>query len=102
LFQIPSSEAEVAFLENVDGVKIWTYGSGEYGGTYIWSGENSQGLENFGAYVTQVGYVGESIIEVEFFEPEYDCPNCETSFIGDEAIEQRKNYEDSCENCENS
>ena len=44
LFQMPCSDEERAFLQTVEPSKIWTYGAGEYGGTYIWSGEFGQGV----------------------------------------------------------
>lgn len=99
LFQIPCTPEEKAFLKTIDLSRIWSYGAGNYGGTYIWSGEFAQGIENYGAYVTEVGYVGDSIIEIEVFAPEYTCPNCEMSYVGDLAVEQRKKFEDACEDC---
>ncbi len=99
LFQMPSSDEERAFLQTVDRSRIWSYGAGEYGGTYIWSGESGQGIENLGAYVTEIAYQGDAIIEVEFFEPEYTCPQCEMGYVGELAIKQRKNFEDACEDC---
>jgi hypothetical protein len=99
LFEIPCSEEERKFLQSVETSKLWSYGSGEFGGTYIWSGESAQGLENFGAYVTEIGYEGNAIIEVEVSEPEYTCPNCEMDYVGELAIEQRKKFEDECEDC---
>jgi len=99
LFLIPCSSDEMAFLQSVDVSKIWSYGAGEYGGTYIWSGESGQGIENLGAYVTENAYQGDAIIEVELSEPEYTCPQCEMGYVGDLAIEQRKNFEDACEDC---
>ena len=100
LFQIPCSDEETTFLKNAEKGKIWSYGSGEYGGTYIWSGETAQGLESLGAYVTEVAYEGDSIAEIEVFKPEYTCPQCEVTYVGELAVEQRKNFEDSCEECE--
>jgi hypothetical protein len=99
LFQIPCTEQEKAFLKTIELPKIWSYGVGNYGGTYIWSGELAQGMENYGAYVTEVGYEGGPIIEIEVFEPEYTCPQCEITYVGEIAIEQRKRFEDSCEEC---
>ena len=69
LFQIPCSDAEREFLRTIDASRIWSYGSGDFGGTFVWSGEVAQGLENFGAYVTEVGYEGDSIVEIEVLEP---------------------------------
>jgi hypothetical protein len=99
MFPIPCSDEEREFLQSIDVSRIWSYGSGEYGGTYIWSGEVAQGLENFGAYVTEIGYQDESILEIEIFEPEYTCPKCEINYVGDLAVEQRKRFEDACEDC---
>jgi hypothetical protein len=99
LFEIPCSDDERSFLQSVEVTKIWSYGPGRYGGTYIWSGEYSHGIENYGAYVTEIAYEGEQVIEIEFFEPEYTCPNCETDYVGELAIEQRKKFEDACEDC---
>jgi len=99
LFEMPCSADERAFLQGVEASRIWSYGSGEYGGTYIWSGESGQGLENLGAYVTEIAYKGDAIIEVELTEPEYTCPQCEMGYVGELAIKQRKNFEDACEDC---
>jgi hypothetical protein len=49
--------------------------------------------------VTEIGYEGDSIIEVEVSEPEYTCPNCEMGYVGELAIKQRKEFEDECEDC---
>ena len=99
LFLIPCSSEEMAYLQAVDVSRIWSYGAGEYGGTYIWSGESGQGIENLGAYVTEIAYQGDAIIEVELSEPEYTCPQCEMGYVGELAIQQRKNFEDACEDC---
>ena len=99
LFQIPCSDDERGFLQDVDVSRIWSYGPGEYGGMYIWSGEIARGFENYGAYVTEIGYTGETVIEVEFFEPEFDCPRCNEFWTSEDAITQQKKYEDACENC---
>lgn len=99
LFLIPCSGEEMAYLQSVEVSRIWSYGAGEYGGTYIWSGESGQGIENLGAYVTEIAYQGDSIIEVELSEPEYTCPQCEMGYVGELAIKQRKNFEDACEDC---
>jgi hypothetical protein len=99
LFQIPCSDDEREFLGTIDVTRIWSYGAGDYGGTYIWSGEFAQGIENYGAYVTEIGYEGDTIIEIEFFEPEYTCPNCDMDYSGDSAVEQRKKFEDACQDC---
>jgi hypothetical protein len=99
LFLIPCSVEEMAYLQNVEASRIWTYGCGEYGGTYIWSGESGQGTENLGAYVTEISYQGVAIIEVELSEPEYTCPQCEMGYTGELAIKQRQDFEDACEDC---
>jgi len=99
LFQMPCSDEERAFLQTVERSKIWSYGAGDYGGTYVWSGEFGQGSENYGAYVTEIGYEGDAIIEVEFFEPEFECPRCQEFWSGEDVITQRRKYEDSCEKC---
>ena len=99
LFQIPCTDEEREFLRTINVSRIWSYGSGDYGGTYVWSGEVAQGLENFGAYVTEVGYEGDAIVEIEVLEPEYTCPNCDMGYVGDLAVDQRKRFEDACEDC---
>ncbi len=48
LFEIPCSDEEREFLKTINVSSIGSYGSGEYGGTYIWLGEVAQVLENFG------------------------------------------------------
>ena len=67
---------EVAFVKEQDPAYIWMYGDGDDGGMYIWSGEIACGGENYGAYVTEIGYTGKTVIEIEFFETLF-----ETSFV---------------------
>ena len=99
LFLAPYSVEEQEFLKGIESSRIWSYGSGEYGGTYIWSSLDSLGSDLIGCYVTEVGYTNTDITEIEFFEPEYTCPRCEEFWSGDDVALQRQKYEDSCEKC---
>lgn len=42
---------------------------------------------------------GDWIGEIEVLESEYTCPNCNMGYVGDLAVEQRKRFEDACEDC---
>lgn len=42
---------------------------------------------------------GETVIEIEFFEPEFECPRCNAFWTSEDAISQQKKYEDACEDC---
>ena len=99
LLQTPLDEKNRAFIQSVEPNKIWTYGSGEYGGTYIWSGPSSYGSDTIGLYVTEVGHDGADVLEIEVFEPEFTCPGCEKEWTGDEAVAQQMKYEEACEDC---
>jgi hypothetical protein len=59
---------EVDFVKQQDPNRIWMYGSGDDGGTYIWSGWGF--VNRLGYFVTEVPFPENTIIQVLVAEPD--------------------------------
>jgi hypothetical protein len=65
---------EVAFVKAQDPNRIWMYGSGDDGGTYIWSGWGF--VNRLGYFVTEVPFPDNTIIQIQVGEPDLTCDFC--------------------------
>ncbi len=65
---------EVAFVKEQDPNKIWMYGSGDDGGTYIWSGWGF--VNRIGYFITEVPFPDNTTIQVQVSIPWFFCENC--------------------------
>jgi hypothetical protein len=76
---------EVDFVKQQDPNRIWMYGSGDDGGTYIWSGWGF--VNRLGYFVTEVPFPENTIIQVLVAEPDFTCDDC------DEIIEEDEEHQ---------
>jgi len=65
---------EVAFVKEQEPNKIWMYGSGDDGGTYIWSGWGF--VNRLGYFVTEVPFPENTTIQIMVGEPDLTCDFC--------------------------
>ena len=80
---------EVAFVKEQDHNKIWMYGSGDDGGTYIWSGWGF--VNRLGYFITEVPFPDNTIIQVQVAEPDLTCETCNDIIEEDEEHQCEEN-----------
>jgi hypothetical protein len=66
---------EIAFVKEQDPNKIWMYGSGDDGGTYIWSGWGF--VNRLGYFITEVPFSDSEIVQVLVADPDLTCDLCD-------------------------
>jgi hypothetical protein len=66
---------EVAFVKQQDPNRIWMYGSGDDGGTYIWNGWGF--VNRLGYFITEVPCPDDLTIQVQVGEPDLTCDDCD-------------------------
>jgi hypothetical protein len=80
---------EVAFVKEQDPNNIWMYGSGDDGGTYIWSGWGF--VNRLGYFITEVPFPDNTIIQVQVAEPDLTCDDCNETIDEDEEHQCEEN-----------
>ena len=65
---------EVAFVKKADPAHIWTYGDGDDGGGYIWSGWHF--VNRLGYFITEVPCPPDTTIQIQVDESPTECDNC--------------------------
>jgi hypothetical protein len=65
---------EVEFVKKADPAHIWMYGSGDDGGTYIWSGWGF--VNRLGYFITEVPCPPDTTIQIMVGEPDLTCELC--------------------------
>jgi hypothetical protein len=65
---------EVEFVKSQSPANIWMYGSGDDGGTYIWSGWGF--VNRLGYFITEVPCPDGLTIQVQVGEPDLTCDDC--------------------------
>ncbi len=80
---------EVAFVKEQDPNKIWMYGSGDDGGTYIWNGWGF--VNRLGYFITEVPFPDNTIIQVQVAEPDLTCDDCNETIDEDEEHQCEEN-----------
>jgi hypothetical protein len=65
---------EVAFVKSQPPANIWTYGDGDDGGGYIWSGWSF--VNRLGYFITEVPCPDNTIIQIQVDESPTECDNC--------------------------
>ena len=66
---------EVEFVKSMNPNKIWMYGSGDDGGTYIWSGWGF--VNRLGYFITEVPFSDSEIVQVLVADPDLTCELCD-------------------------
>jgi hypothetical protein len=65
---------EVEFVKQQEPNKIWMYGQGDDGGTYIWSGWGF--VNRLGYFITDKPFPDNVTIQVQVGEPDLTCDFC--------------------------
>jgi hypothetical protein len=65
---------EVEFVKATDEDRIWMYGDGDDGGTYIWSGWGF--VNRLGYFITEVPCPPDTDIQIMVGEPDLTCDFC--------------------------
>jgi hypothetical protein len=65
---------EVAFVKKANPAHIWTYGDGDDGGGYIWSGWHF--VNRIGYFITEVPCPENTTIQIQVDEPAEECDTC--------------------------
>lgn len=73
---------EVDFVKQQDPNRIWMYGSGDDGGTYIWSGWGF--VNRLGYFITDVPCPPDTNIQIMVAEPDLTCELCDEIIEEDE------------------
>ena len=73
---------EVAFVKQQDPACIWTYGDGDDGGGYIWSGWMF--INRIGYFITEVPCPENTTIQIQVDESPTECPVCEVFIYNEE------------------
>lgn len=72
-----SANDEKDFVRKQNPLTVWTYGSGDFGGRFIWNG---RGANRYGYYVTEIPYGEDDMIIVVVEEAPAEPENFWTSF----------------------
>jgi hypothetical protein len=68
-------DEEYAFVKATDANRIWMYGDGDDGGSYIWSGWGF--VNRIGYFITEVPFPDNTTIQIQVSVPWYFCENCD-------------------------
>ena len=66
---------EVEFVKAQDENRIWMYGDGDDGGSYLWSGWGF--VNRIGYFITEVPFPDNTVIQVQVSIPWFYCENCD-------------------------
>ena len=70
--------AEVEFVKAQDENRIWMYGDGDDGGSYLWSGWGF--VNRLGYFITEVPFPTNTTIQVRVSYNWFYCENCHAEF----------------------
>jgi hypothetical protein len=70
--------AEVEFVKAQDENRIWMYGDGDDGGSYVWSGWGF--VNRLGYFITEVPFPANTTIQVRVSYNWFFCENCHAEF----------------------
>ena len=90
---------EVEFVKSQDSDKIWMYGDGDDGGSYIWSGWGF--VNRLGYFITEVPCPPDTTIQVLVSHNWFYCENCSAEFEDPDNIIRDKFDEADLEKCPN-
>jgi hypothetical protein len=90
---------EVEFVKAQDENRIWMYGDGDDGGSYIWSGWGF--VNRIGYFITEVPFPNNTTIQVQISVPWYYCENCDSELEDEGNIIRDAFQEQDLEKCPN-
>ena len=90
---------EAAFVKSQSPDKIWMYGSGDDGGTYIWNGWGF--VNRLGYFITEVPCPPDTTIQIRVSYNWFYCENCQAQFEDEDNIVRDKFDEYDLEKCPN-
>lgn len=89
---------EVEFVKAQDENRIWMYGDGDDGGSYIWSGWGF--VNRIGYFITEVPFPDDTMIQVQVSVYWHCCEGCGAEFEDEgQLISERYGEFDKCPNC---
>ena len=89
---------ELEFVKAQDENRIWMYGDGDDGGSYIWNGWHI--VNRIGYFITEVPCPADTTIQVKIGSYWYCCEGCGTETEDDgQLINDRYGEFDKCPNC---
>jgi hypothetical protein len=91
---------ELEFVKSFDQNCIWTYGEGDDGGTYIWSGWHI--VNRLGYFITTVAFNDKQDYQIQISKEDlYVCPNCGEEWEDEVAYLHYEKFEDleKCAGC---
>jgi hypothetical protein len=90
---------EVAFVKSQSPDKIWMYGDGDDGGSYIWSGWGF--VNRLGYFITEVPCPPDTTIQIRVGYNWYYCENCDSELEDPDNIIRDAFQEVDLEKCPN-
>jgi len=89
---------EVEFVKSQDENRIWMYGDGDNGNTYIWSGWGF--VNRIGYFITEVPCPADTTIQIKVSDYWYYCEGCGEEMEDDgQLINDRYGEFEKCPNC---
>lgn len=89
---------EVEFVKAQDENRIWMYGDGDDGGSYVWSGWGF--VNRIGYFITEIPFPANTTIQVKISSYWYCCEGCGSEIEDDgQLIVDRYGEFDKCPNC---
>jgi len=85
---------EYAFVQKAHANHIWTYGDGDDGGSYIWSGWSF--VNRLGYFITEVPFPENTDIQIKVSSYWYYCEGCQAEIEDDGQEINDKFYEFEC------
>lgn len=90
---------ELEFVQNSNPECIWTEGQGDDGGCYIWNEYHY--INRLGYFITEIPCPPNTTIQIKTADPDYECGNCGSYYMGAEAEEIKDKFYDlpKCPDC---
>jgi hypothetical protein len=92
MFETYGEEYEV--VKKADEKHIWTYGDGDDGGSYVWSGWSF--VNRIGYFITEVPFPENTTIQIKVSSYWYYCEGCGAEIEDDGQLINEKFYDWEC------
>jgi hypothetical protein len=83
---------EVEFVKAQEENRIWMYGQGDGGGTFVWNGWGF--VNRLGYFITEVPCPADTDMQMRVSEDDIECENCEWLIGEDETLDTHE-----CKEC---